>query len=113
MLRIHQILQEVVEHQRKHKHGQQRSWLPDNWDVNLEDSEMEILDEYALALMEINVDLSNIYLQNMLEGYFFNIEAACQITLQYAKVGHFDTSDEMHPTNFFIKALCESWKPRY
>lgn len=82
--------------------------------VDLDEAQLELFAQYITALEGIGVNLQDERLQDTLNAYPDNMEAAIQAVLEYAQVlrqKHQDFLDQYHATNCLAKALREGWKP--
>ncbi len=71
MMRIHEVLLEVSRYNRRNRDNRP-SWLPENWDVCLDEDELRVFYEYALDLWQNGVDLADPYVQQVIEGNYQN-----------------------------------------
>lgn len=84
-------------------------------DVDLDEAQLELFAQYVTALKGIGVNLQDEHLQDTLNAYPDNMEAAIQAVLAYAQIlrqKHQDFLDQYHATNCLTKALREGWKPQ-
>ncbi|KJH69639.1 hypothetical protein [Aliterella atlantica] len=82
--------------------------------VDLDEEQLELFAQYVAALQGIGINLQDERLQDALNAYPYNMEAAIQAVLEYAQVlqqKHQDFQDQYHATNCLTKALREGWKP--
>lgn len=82
--------------------------------VDLDEAQLELFAQYVTALEGIGVNIEDERLQNTLNAYPDNMEAAIQAVLEYAQIlrqKHQDFLDFYHATNCLTKALREGWKP--
>lgn len=82
--------------------------------VDLDEDQLELFAQYVTALQGIGVNLQDERLQDALNAYPANMEAAIQAVLAYAQnlqQKYQDFLDQYHSTNCLTKALRESWKP--
>lgn len=80
----------------------------------MNDATFEVFVEYVEELQAIGVLLENEALQDTLNGYPQNIEAAIEAVLEYAdRLREKDRAlkDQYHATNCLVKALREGWQP--
>lgn len=83
-------------------------------DVDLDEEQLELFAQYVTALEGIGVNLQDERLQDTLNAYPDNMEAAIQTVLEYAQIlrqKHQDFLDQYHATNCLTKALREGWQP--
>lgn len=83
-------------------------------DLDLDEAQLELFAQYVAALEGIEVNFQDESLQDTLNAYPDNMEAAIQAVLEYAQVlrqKHQDFLDQYHATNCLTKALREGWKP--
>ena len=82
--------------------------------VDLDEATFEVFAEYVEELQAIGVLLENEALQDTLNGYPQNIEAAIEAVLQYAdrlREKNQAFQDQYHATRCLTKALREGWEP--
>ncbi len=83
-------------------------------DIDLDEAQLELFAQYITALEGIEVNIQDEHLQDTINAYPNNMEAAIQAVLEYAQVlrqKHQDFLDQYHATNCLTKALREGWKP--
>lgn len=82
--------------------------------VDLDEAQLELFAQYVTALEIIGVNLQDERLQDTLNAYPDNMEAAIQAVLEYAQIllkKHQDFLDQYHATTCLTKALREGWQP--
>jgi len=82
--------------------------------VDLDEAQLELFAQYVAALEGIGVNIQDERLQDTLNAYPDNMEAAIQAVLEYAQIlqqKHQDFLDQYHATNCLTKALREGWRP--
>ncbi|GEM_PF-6524968 len=82
--------------------------------VDLDEETFEVFAKYVEELQSIGVLLESEALQDTLNGYPQNIEAAIEAVLEYAdRLREKDQAlkDQYHATNCLTKALREGWQP--
>lgn len=82
--------------------------------VDLDEATFEVFANYVEELQSIGVLLQSEALQDTLNGYPQNMEAAIQAVLEYVdRLREKDQAfqDQYHATNCLTKALREGWQP--
>jgi len=82
--------------------------------IDLDDETFEVFADYVEELQSIGVLLESEALQDTLNGYPQNIEAAIEAVLEYAdRLREKDQAfqDQYHATRCLVKALREGWQP--
>lgn len=111
--RIHEIDRVIREtyHPKSRAAEIRAQFMPD---VDLDEEQLELFAQYVTALQGIGVNIQDERLQDTINAYPDNMEAAIQTVLEYAQIlrqKHQDFLDQYHATNCLTKALREGWKP--
>lgn len=101
-------------YQAQHQSESERLRLELMPSVDLDDETFEVFADYVEELQSIGVLLESETLQDTLNGYPQNIEAAIEAVLEYADRLHEKNQafqDQYHATRCLTKALREGWEP--
>jgi hypothetical protein len=77
--------------------------------LELDETEIEVFQQYSQKLAKLGVDLSNDNLIEALNANPSGIENGILAFIQYEARHRFN--DYYHPTDFLAKAIREGWKP--